>query len=84
MAAGTDLSPRLSLFGWISKSTPFCLEDSELFRNFADKLITLQTIMTKEMAIDAWKKALEHKKEAGLKFEKWLQEKGIEGKVVTL
>ena len=33
--------------------------------------------MTKEMAIDAWKKALEHKKEAGLKFEKWLQEKGI-------
>ena len=40
--------------------------------------------MTKEMAIDAWKKALEHKKEAGLKFEKWLQEKGIEGKLVTL
>ena len=57
---------------------------SELFRNFADKLLTMQTIMTKEMAIDAWKKALEHKKEAGLKFEKWLQEKGIEGKVVTL
>lgn len=44
----------------------------------------MQTTITKEMAVDAWKKALEHKKEASQKFEKWLQSKGIEGKVVAL
>ncbi len=40
--------------------------------------------MTKENAMDALKKALAHKKEATHKFEQWLQEKGVEGKVVTL
>lgn len=40
--------------------------------------------MTKETALKAWKKALDHKKESNLRFEKWLQERGIEGKVVTL
>ena len=40
--------------------------------------------ITKENAISALKKALEHKKEAKKKFEKWLQEKGVEGKVVAL
>ena len=40
--------------------------------------------ITKENAICALKKALEHKKEAKKKFEKWLQEKGVEGKVVAL
>ena len=39
--------------------------------------------MTKDDALNALKKALEHKKEAKHKFEQWLQEKGIEGKVVT-
>ena len=39
--------------------------------------------MTKEDAMNALKKALEHKKEAKHKFEQWLLEKGIEGKVVT-
>ena len=39
--------------------------------------------MTKDDALNALKKALEHKKEAKYKFEQWLQEKGIEGKVVT-
>jgi len=39
---------------------------------------------TRESALNAWKKALEHKKEAGARFEKWLQDKGIEGKVITL
>ena len=38
----------------------------------------------KKNALAAWKKALQHKKGAGKWFEKWLQEKGIEGKVVTL
>lgn len=38
----------------------------------------------KKNALAAWKKALQHKKDAGKWFEKWLQEKGIEGKVVTL
>ena len=40
--------------------------------------------ITKENAINAIKKALEHKKESTLKFEQWLQEKGVEGKVMTL
>ena len=34
--------------------------------------------------MDALKKAIAHKKEAKLKFEHWLQQKGIEGKVVAL
>ena len=40
--------------------------------------------MTREMALDALKKAVEHKKEAKRWFESWLQEKGIEGKVVAV
>jgi len=40
--------------------------------------------MTKDDALNALKKAIEHKKEAKTKFEQWLQEKGIEGKVVTV
>ena len=39
--------------------------------------------MTKNDALNALKKALRHKKEAKQQFEQWLQEKGIEGKVVT-
>lgn len=38
----------------------------------------------KEKAIMAWKKALNHKREAGVWFEKWLKEKGIEGKVQSV
>ena len=40
--------------------------------------------ISKDKALAAWKKALLHKKEASLWFEKWLQEKGIEGKVVSV
>ena len=40
--------------------------------------------ITREEAINALKKAIEHKKEAKQWFELWLQEKGIEGKVVTV
>lgn len=40
--------------------------------------------ISKDKALAAWKKALRHKKEAGKWFEKWLKEKGIEGKVATL
>ena len=40
--------------------------------------------MTKESAMQAWKKAIRHKHEATQLFEKWLTERGIEGKVVTL
>jgi hypothetical protein len=40
--------------------------------------------MTKDNAMDALKKAIAHKKEAKLKFEHWLQQKDIEGKVVAL
>ena len=40
--------------------------------------------LTREEAIKALKKALEHRKEAGAWFEQWLKEKGIEGKVSTL
>ena len=40
--------------------------------------------MTRETAMNALKKAVEHKKEAKLWFELWLKEKGIEGKVVAL
>ncbi len=40
--------------------------------------------MTKESAMEAWKKALRHKREAKKTFENWLTERGIEGKVVTL
>ena len=39
---------------------------------------------TKDNAINAFRKAWEHKKEAKLKFEQWLREKGIEGKVVAI
>ena len=42
----------------------------------------MDTKMSKEDVLKAWKKALEHKKEARVQFEKWLQERGIEGKVV--
>ena len=44
----------------------------------------MQTATTREKALEALKKALEHKKEATQSFEYWLREKGIEGKVVTL
>ena len=40
--------------------------------------------ITREMAVNALKKAIEHKKEAKQWFEMWMKEKGIEGKVVTL
>ena len=40
--------------------------------------------ITKADALKAWKKALEHKKEARAQFENWLRERGIEGKVVAL
>ncbi len=40
--------------------------------------------MTTDNAKKALKKALEHKKEAKQKFERWLKEKGIEGNVVTV
>ena len=40
--------------------------------------------MTKDNAMNAIKKALQHKQEAKCKFEQWLQEKGVEGKVVAL
>jgi hypothetical protein len=38
----------------------------------------------RENAVNALKKALEHKKEAKIKFEQWLHERGIEGKVVAV
>jgi hypothetical protein len=64
------------------------LPHSTFVRIFAGEIIKklsiMQTTTTKEMAVDAWKKALVHKKEASQKFEKWLQSKGIEGKVVAL
>ena len=44
----------------------------------------MDTTMTKENALQAWKKAIRHKREATEKFECWLMERGIEGKVVTL
>ena len=40
--------------------------------------------ITKEDAMKAFKKALDHKKEAKNQFERWLRERGVEGKVVTL
>jgi len=40
--------------------------------------------ITKEDAMKAFKKALAHKKEAKNQFERWLRERGVEGKVVTL
>lgn len=40
--------------------------------------------MTKESAMQAWEKALKHKRKAKQTFENWLTERGIEGKVVTL
>lgn len=39
---------------------------------------------TTSNAMNALKKAIAHKKEAKQKFERWLQEKGIEGEVVAL
>jgi hypothetical protein len=39
---------------------------------------------TTNNAMNALKKAIAHKREAKRKFELWLQEKGIEGKVVAL
>ena len=49
-------------------------------------LINKEEIMatTKENAMKAFKKALAHKKEAKNQFERWLRERGVEGKVVTL
>ena len=49
-------------------------------------LINKEEIMaiTKEDAMKAFKKALAHKKEAKNQFERWLRERGVEGKVVTL
>ena len=49
-------------------------------------LINKEDIMaiTKEDAMKAFKKALAHKKEAKNQFERWLRERGVEGKVVTL
>ena len=41
-------------------------------------------VVTKEDAMKAFKKALAHKKEAKEQFERWLRERGVEGKVVTL
>ena len=40
--------------------------------------------ITKEDAMKAFKKGLAHKKEAKNQFERWLRERGVEGKVVTL
>ena len=40
--------------------------------------------ITKEDAMKAFKKALAHKKEAKNQFERWLRERGVGGKVVTL
>jgi len=40
--------------------------------------------VAKENAVKAWKKALSHKKEAGVWFEQWLKEKGVEGRISTL
>ena len=40
--------------------------------------------ITKDSAMTALKKAVAHKKEAKLKVEQWLQERGIEGKVVVV
>lgn len=56
----------------------------DLFAIFAaeNQYIRMMT-MTKNDALNALKKALRHKKEAKQQFEQWLQEKGIEGKVVT-
>ena len=34
--------------------------------------------------MQAWEKAVRHKREATQKFEDWLTERGIEGTVVTL
>ena len=49
-------------------------------------LINKEDIMaiTKEDAMKAFKKALAHKKESKNQFERWLRERGVEGKVVTL
>lgn len=44
----------------------------------------MDTTISKEDALKAWKKALAHKKEARVQFENWLRERGVEGKVVTL
>lgn len=41
-------------------------------------------VTNKQDTLNALKKAIEHKKEATRKFEQWLQEKGVEGKVMTL
>ena len=40
--------------------------------------------ITKDKATSALRKAIEHKKEAKLKFEQWLRERGIEGNVVAV
>ena len=41
-------------------------------------------VTNRDDSLKALKKALLHKKVAAQKFEQWLQEKGIEGKVMTL
>lgn len=48
------------------------------------KMKTMNNTITKDSAMQAWKKAIRHKREATQKFENWLTERGIEGKVVTL
>ena len=40
--------------------------------------------MTQEQALNAFKKALEHKEKAMHQFEAWLKERGIQGKVVAV
>jgi hypothetical protein len=44
----------------------------------------METNITKEHVLNAWKNAIAHKKDAKQSFENWLRTKGIEGKVVTL
>jgi len=57
----------------------------KLNRTFALGINKIDTmVVTKEDAMKAFKKALAHKKEAKEQFERWLRERGVEGKVVTL
>ena len=65
-------------FGRFRNNTYLCRQDAII------KQKTMDTTMTKENALQAWKKAIRHKREATEKFECWLMERGIEGKVVTL
>lgn len=65
------------IFGSFQFCTYFCTEKTE-------KDAIMEADITRERALEACKKALTHKKEATQKFQLWLQEKGINGKVVTL